>query len=211
MLKTLSSSVWIHTGTGCLYSPPFVSRCVVYRLYDISLSLLLYHDPTVSSCVGAESDGGEIAVNTIWRQPEAIYVHLSPSTNNSVEKLIEEPRTRLEIDNSCSSEQSFRDIALHVEPIRLPLKDMLIVGRGGDRVVDRRITNTAYCVRSSARLAAPGIDLGQSFRCWKLSIFSRDKKRTYDHYSGQEWSLTAFSVEGDWRPVSEFRLVKNHN
>ena len=204
----LPPSAWIHTGTGCLYGPPFVSRCLLYRLYDIKLTLLIHHEPTISSATNPKSETGVMAFDTVVRRPEAISVHRAPSLEISLNELSKMPAISLKINNTSPWHGSLDGISLKIEPFQLPVRDMYILGNECGRNFEHQITNTACCVQSSARIAALGTGFKNAYRCWKVSLFSSDTKASYDFYSARDWDLTSLSIEEDWKPILEIRLVK---
>lgn len=199
---------WIHTGTGRLYGPPFVSRCLLYRLYDVSLALLIHHEPTVSSATDTEAALGVTAFKTVVREPSAIYVHHVRSVKGTLKGLAEAPPARLDINTTSTLRQSFGEIMLEVEPLLLPLKDMFILGSDCGRSSEYQIARTAYWVKGPARMARLGTGSGGGFRCWKVSVLSGDGNTTYDFFSAHDWALAALSTEKDLQPTVEIRRAR---
>jgi hypothetical protein len=207
----LSPSAWINCGgTGDLFSPPFLSRCLLFRLYDVNYSLLVYHEQT-SSCSYDGEKNGVFSFTGSQGKPEAIHVHLAPSTRPYAGHLIKRPSTRLDLPEFSAVQRSFGEIALKVEPFGLPGPEMHIVGRNCAGGVERQIANTAYCIRSSG----PPVNLGKGlqgapgvFKCWKISVMRHSSQECYGLDSVRDWSVKALEDDAEWPPRIEMRLAK---
>ena len=201
---TLSSSAMIHSNTGCLFNPPFLSRCLFYRLYDIQCSLLVHHEPNVfSSGQPHISDDlfGRTTMNDgcIVISPKLLKIHFLPSIEKDWKELSKTEARTLELSEGADLHQLYEEVELKVEWLHVPVRECFFVfeptGPGVEHRISR-IRNTTYAVRSWNTITNIGAELdsaelaGLTCRCWKVSVVSRDNNAEYGLNSARDWSLT---------------------
>lgn len=197
---------WLLNGPGSLYSPPFVSKCLLYRLHDIDCSLLVHHEETVTSSPG-KWVGRTFAIETVARVPDVIFVCHAPSAECSLAELRGTAPARISISRHASSEHSFSNVAIKVEPVELQIVDMVFVAGDNGRSVEYQIANTSYSVKTSARVQKMDKYSKGAFPLWKVSVLGGGNTGPYDFFAEREWELAAMST-GELRPVLEMRLAR---
>jgi len=206
----LSPSAWISCGTGSLFSPPFKSRCLLYNLYDVNYSLLVYHEQTVRSRYLGRKNGN-FSFSVVAGEPHSIYVHIAPRILRRVNDLIKLPSTQIELSKTSAVQKSLGEITFNVEPFNLRMKEMCLVGNHCKRSVEQQIASTPYCIKSSAAAVKLGDALWgeHEHRCWKVSVASDAWRGSYRLDFAREWSLRAVQLDDDWSPSMELCLAKS--
>ena len=188
---------------------PFLSRCFLYRLYDINYSLLVYHEQNVSSTseTSVENELTTFHFDSVGSCPQTVYVQVAPSAQESLEDLAKLPRSLIALSKTSTVQQSSGKITVSLEPFCLSRKEMFFIGSNHGSALQCQIEETAYKVTTSS---GPMGKIGTTgdFPCWKVSVMGNDGKGDYDLYSAHDWDLTALSIEKDWRPILEMRLAK---
>lgn len=199
----LSPSDWIYDGSGLLYTAPFVSRCLLYRLHDDNCSVLVLHEPAVSSTVRHDEKTGAFHCNAVVREPDCFLIHFADSSEALVEDIVNARPMRVK---TTTAGHSFDKVSVEVAPYQLEAKRMFDVV-GSSATNEHQIAHKCYRVRSRGTIthlgkAAP--QQGTFFQCWKVSVVSNENKRSYSLDSPCKWSLAAIDPEG-WQPTLELR------
>jgi hypothetical protein len=210
----LSMSNWVDNGPGMLYGSPFVSRCLLYRIYDRDCSFLIYHEPNVTSRRNTQKETGLtiFQFDTDVRSPDTAYICFAPSAKKELKELAMVSPIRIVFSKTTAVWQSLNDLQLCIEPCHLPMKGMFITGGDRGRSSQYQIANTAYHVQSATPIVnmgtrMPPVDV--PFSCWKVSIKTIATAENYDLASIHDWSLSSFDAEADWNPKLEMRLERN--
>jgi hypothetical protein len=202
----LSAAAWISCSSGVLFSRPFLSRCLLYRLYDVNYSLLVHHKPTVSSSYEGMQNG-VFSFTCVASEADAIHIHLAPSVRLKVTDLIKLPSIRLDLSKTSAGHRSLGEISIKVEPHLLPNKDMYIGGKERGSSFEQQIANTAYCVKGSRPAVNLGMGQEGERQCWKVSVMSAARNQSYGLDSARDWSLTAAQLDDDCPPSMEMCLA----
>lgn len=208
----LSSTDWIQIGPGRLYGAPFVSRCLIYRIYDNDCSLLIFHEPHVSAAAHTDRKTGAFVTEAVVKEPDVVYVYFAPSAKTPLSRLIKLPPRLLRLSDTSSLQQSFSDITLHLESHKLPIRGAYIVRSAGSRRHAYQVANTHYWVQGRVqvmnlgKVMPPTAELWS--RCWKVSVGNTGMNGDYDLSSSRSWSLTALDVDDVWQPRLELSLKR---
>jgi hypothetical protein len=200
---------WIFIGSGQLFASPFVSRVVLYRLYDINCSVLVYHKQLVSR-VSSGHRGETTTFKCVVGTAEAVQVHVAASTRQGLNDMATLPSTLVDLSDAGEARGYLGKVALSVEPFALPVSKMLIAAGDSASILKHQVDDTSYHVSSRAPLARLGADAELStFRCWKVLVRNTITSEVYDINSTTEWSLTALTIDDDWQPKVEMRLERH--
>jgi hypothetical protein len=213
----LSTSSWFFFGPGQLYGPPFMTRCLLYRLHDANCSILIYHKPNVTSEPVAGDEGSNVmAFKSICHAVTEVHVHYADSSTTALSKLVNSTPTQLNLSDNLSPQCAFGEIGVALERLQLNCKEMFSAfpRRGGQ--FEQQISETPYWVKGPVTVANFGKELeekGESaqetkMRCWKLSVGDLSKKQYYDIGTSRKWSLAALHIEEDWKVSSAINLKK---
>ncbi len=212
----LSPSQWIYVGAGSLYSTPFLCRCLLYRLYDIDSSLLIYHVKRVSSVsrtpknIGNNTGDLDMHPNII-KEPRTVMVHFAPSTNISLDKLLRIQPISFDLPTSASASHQIGNVMVDLKPWRLPVTEAVLLDVRGSQIFESQIADTAYWVQSPAPLVHMGRRLPKKDMnglCWKITIANTATNGIYTIDSSSDWTTVACTFLENWRPVLEVRLVR---
>lgn len=116
----LSPSDWVLFSPGRLYGAPFVSKHLLYRLYDIGYSLLLYQEDATVATTEVNMETGVILTRATPRQPKIAYLHLSPSATSPLLELGRLPSVKIPLFEGPQEKQCLNRLTISVEPIQLP-------------------------------------------------------------------------------------------
>jgi hypothetical protein len=212
-LVKFSISDWVFNG-GVFYGPPFISRALLYRIYDRNCSLLVYHEPTVTSTVGSPAEIKSSSTETVFnyhsvvQEPESMYVCHSRSASSTFDELVRMEPLRLHVSKSSKVERPLGDFLLRVEPHRMPVSQMFAIG-GTEH--DYEIEGTAYRIQSEIPIAplfatrnADGL-----FSCWKVVL--SEKGESYDLSSRKNWALSAMELDDSLQPSSVMHLERRQS
>lgn len=207
----LSKSAWIYEGSGVLYSSPFVTRCLLYRLHDVNSSILIYHEPNVTSVDASDKTSPNIHVfHTVCHQVNEVFVHYVNSSVTPLKDLVHSPSIQLKLSDSLRPQCAFGEIGVKVERFHLPCKEMLAAFRGQGSRFECQISETPYRVRglevSLHKIGSKSEMQEVQMHIWRLTIGDFSKKEYYDYSGSREWSLTALDIEEGWTVVSEMHL-----
>jgi hypothetical protein len=195
----LSISDWIYHGPGQLNAGVFLSRVLLFRLYEHNCSVLVYHEPNVTSNV-IDKDARTISYKVT--DPEAIYVHFVPDSNIALDELRKVEPLRLALSQDIRGERVSGHLGIQIEPHGLPANGMVDFGWERSGTIEYPIANSAYCVQSPVPLLALGKEVPASdarLKCWRV-IF-KSENGPYDLVSPRDWSLSAFNIQDASRPT----------
>jgi hypothetical protein len=201
---------WIKAGPGLLHASPFVSRCLLYRLYDQGCSFLIYHSPNVSSITEVDGETAESISSVVVRQPGDLRVHFSSSSaETSLNGLLELSPSEMKLSNAVGAQKVGDKLALFVEPCKLEMRGLFLLGPERNQRHEYGIENTGYSVSSPAPIKPVGratITNDLLYECWRVRITSIHGNVVYSIASARSWSLTALGDEEGWRPRLDLRL-----
>jgi len=196
---TLSKKDWINVGTGHLYCAPFMSRFLLFRLFDTNSSLLVYHSKSYTSSTISGDSEAMVSMSTVsW--PTDVLAHFSSSSALlTLQQLLNLPSVQLKLSESTVTEQIFGKVKLHLEHYSAPISRKRIkAAENGElnefNIIDSmyRVTGKVHMSNWPARIPLDGIGMS----CWKISI-SNSKSIAYDLKSNNNWNLTAFEMENN--------------
>jgi hypothetical protein len=207
----LSNKDWIKVGIGSLYFAPFLSRFMLFRLYDSESSLLICQSvPCSSSEARPDKNTLVITATAIW--PNTVSVHFMATTAIPVLDLLALPPTQLQLSDRTATVSQFGHIQLCLESYAIPVSNKRIVAvRQSERKVFD-IADSAFAVSGNAHVSRlqTGILLeGTRMRCWKVSLRNLEKGIDYDLNTTGQWSLMAFEMDESQPPRCEMRLEMN--
>jgi hypothetical protein len=214
-----SKSAWIHFGAGRLYGPPFLTRCLLYRLHDINCSILVYHKPNVTSGSYVVTKKGSATITemkSVCHAVTEVYVHHVNSSTTALTKLVNSPPIQFNLSNTSNPRWVFGEIEVSLELLNLPCKEMFCAFPGRGRQFEQQISETAYWVRGPVVVDDLGKKLEQQsgtaqdtkMPCWKISMGDHSRREYYDLSTPREWGLSALRVEEPWKVVSAVYLEK---
>jgi len=206
----LTQNEWIMVGAGKLFSAPFVSRVLLYRLHDIKYSILVYHERThVLSDVEIvplarevhglpEINIGHVVMATKIRESPLISIHCCYSSSSiSFEDLVNLPAKRMTFEECLSSANDFHKIALRLEPFSLPYSKRMLIARPNLGTKKFILEGSDYTVTGPVGIA----DVPDSIptdkvrrRCWKIRLHNVESKIRYEMGECAHWSLAALDV-----------------
>ena len=185
----LSPTAWIDWGSGSLFSPPFRSSCLLFRLYDINYSLLAHHEPT-GSCTFTGVENNVFSFKAVGGgMAETLHVHHAPSARHSVDDLLKLPSVELSLTGTSAFQRSFGEVALNLEPVILATEEMHMVGGDGHDVVEQQIGDTPYSLKSPGQAFNLGNGLPGTFPCWKVSVTNASRREPYGFDKPRDWCL----------------------
>jgi hypothetical protein len=214
----LSQNEWIMVGAGKLFSAPFVSRVLLYRLHDIKYSFLVYHERTHGTHVLAgvenvalarkvhelpEINVGPVVMATKACDSPIISIHYCPtSCSIAFEDLVKLPARRLSFEECISSVNNFGKIAFCIEPFSLPYSKRMLIARPNLGAKKFIMEGSDYTVTGPVGIA----DVPDSIptdkvrrRCWKIQLHNVESKIRYEMGECAHWSLAALDVEEEGR------------
>jgi hypothetical protein len=207
----LCPSDWVLFSPGRLYCPPFVSQYLLYRLKNIDCSLLFRWESSTSS---TEVDQEALIIQTrvTIRNPKEIRLHASSSARTSLIELGRARPIRVDLQNLGAS-YVVHGATVSLEPARLPSnRSYLILDKLAPSSV-HEIEGTSYAAKipnslcSVPDFARNPLD-GAFFESYRVSVTNEQTGKQYDVNSDQEWSLSAFGMVIDGRPLYEGTLEK---
>jgi len=207
----LSANDHIEVGIGRLYGPPFLSRFLLYRLFDLNQAILICHRET--SSVSASSHGKLTAMRATYVPPAVIYAHCCcESAIANVEELLRLPAVEIPAPANKAIIERLNDLAIRLEEYNLALTEKLIVA------YEKEPRHTMPIEKSSYRVTGPinvayWPDRIQSANikrhCIKVSVSKWNTKTCYNIESVADWGLSAFDMEEVGQPPFEVNLERD--
>jgi hypothetical protein len=187
----LSTSAWIYYGSGELYGPPFVTRCLFYRLHDINCSILVYHKPNVTSGPSKVIKHRFATVShftSVCHAVTEVYVHYANSSTTALSKLASSTPIELKFSDDLSLQCTFGETGVILERFQLPCNEMFSAFPGRGRQFEEQISGTDYWVKGPVAVTNMGKELEEKtgaasetkMRCWKLSVGDLSRRQYYD-------------------------------
>ena len=205
----LSSKDWIYLWEGRLYAPPFVTRCLLYKINDPKSSLLVHHIPNVSPGSYSDSNVEPMKFTATENEVDDVYVHFALSNTISLKDIVNISPTRFKLSKSAPIRQSFGGLSLEIQKWQLGGNEMFGIGVPNGSNHEYRIENTPFQVQSPV----PIVGLSQNFpnadafcQLWKISIVNLADNKAYDVNCQKNWSVTAFRIKNSWQPILSLQL-----
>jgi hypothetical protein len=211
---TLSLAVtdWVYVGPGGLYSPPFVSRILLYRLRDLGCSILIHHENNVRSSIHDDADGRESICEAVVHSLDAAEVRFVSSATESLGGLLKVPSTVITVSGSRAAQQTFGKVTVFVERYNLRIGGMHDLAAGSRPYYEYHIATTPYSIVSPLPLVGLGRQFAGAngcFECYRVRLGVRGQTERHDLHCHHDWTLTALKVDEAWRPVIELRLERS--
>jgi hypothetical protein len=191
----LSLENWIFVF-GRLYSPPFASRFLFYRLLDLDCSVLVYHEET-STAVTREQPGTHLCEVAV-KEPEKFFVQYATSANARLPEFAALPSEELPLPLERSAEHRIGPVHLRLTPYKVPGKQMLIPEYPATTVFEHAIENTDFSISGPA-LRAPkelvGLPDESLALFWGVTLTNTATNKAYNLASTQNWTLAAQTSE----------------
>lgn len=220
---TISQSTWIYDGLGNLYGPPFVTRCLLYRLYDIDCSVLLYHERNVTR---------RGLVEFAYQEIKEVHVHHLGSASVPLIELVGAPASKIALSKRSPAQSRVGQIMVRAERVYLKCKDMVMalpclewnrlsvdesirsaysipaLRAGAGYPFEHQICGSSYSIRSESvgpveMTAAP---LEANMCCWKVSVENLSSLEGYGLGESCKWKLIALNASKHWKVISEMHL-----
>lgn len=206
----LSENDYIEVGIGSLYGPPFLSRFLLYRLFESDQAILFYHRETGS--VSASSHSKVTTMVATYVPPAVIYAHCcSESASANVEDLLKLPAKEIPVPTNATTIERFNDLAVRIEVFALALTEKKIIAFEKEHRQTMRIGESDYYVTGPVNVSY-WPDRVQSanlkLRCIKLSVYKWNTEMSYNIQSVSNWGLTALDMEEVGRPPLEVNLER---
>jgi len=195
----LSTSDWIYHGPGELSSGVFLSRFLLFRVYELNCSVLVYHEPAVA---GRFVDRMPLTMSYIVTRPEAIYVHFASGSRTTLDELKTVEPHRMTLSQDKPVEHVIGNLGIQAKPHGLSADGMVSFGWERNSTIEYPIANSAYCIQSQVPLLALGKQVPADdarLKCWKVIL--KSENGPYDLISSRDWSLSAFDIEDDSQPT----------
>lgn len=188
---------WIRVGSGNLYCPPFLSRFLLFRLYESGCCMLISHD-SVGSTSNVTNDGIVTTLATI-RFPKMILVHVcSKSATEAVDYLLKLPVKQFQLSESKATVGRLDSITFRIELYSLPFLRTRLVTYQNEKVKPFDIQGSSYRVVGPVDACKwpSTICLGEAgLRCWRVFVNDAESLINYDVTTSRHWSLTAMDVD----------------
>ena len=204
----LSANDHVEVGIGRLYSPPFLGRFLLYRLFDINHTILICHQETGS--VSASKQGNMAAMVAKYAPPAIIYAHCCfESAFANVDDLLSIPPVELPVPGDAACTERFKNLDIRLEQYNLALTEKLMVAYQQEPQRTMRIENTNYRVSGPINVVYWPTRIQAAHivsHCIKVSLYNRNNKRNYDLESIPGWELSALDMEETGQPPVEVAL-----
>jgi hypothetical protein len=213
LFMILAENDYIEVGIGRLFSPPFLSRFLLYRIFESNQALLFHHLETGS--VSATSQGKVTTMIATYIAPTVIYAHYcSKSASDNVEDLLKLPAKEMRVPTNTPTIEQFDDLDVRSEAFALPFSDKKIIAIAKEQRPTMAIGKSDYRVTGPVNVSLwPGKVQTAKLKicCTKLSVYKRNTKAHYNVQSVSNWSLTAFDMDEIQRAPLELSLEKLAN
>lgn len=207
----LSQNDYIEVGIGCLYAPPFLSRFLLYRLFECDQAILIYHRET-SSSGSASSHGRVTTMVATYVPPTVIYAHCCfESAFANVEDLLRLPAAEIPVPKNAAIIERFNNLTIRLEEFNLGLTEKKIVAFEKEPRHTMRIGKSDYHVTGPVNVSywPDRVQTGiLKLRCIKLSVGKWNTKTSYNIESVGHWGLTALDMEEVGQPPIEVNLER---
>lgn len=206
----IAKDEWIMVGAGKLFSAPFFSRILLFRLHDIKSSFLVYHDEThvvseiATTAMAAKIPDlaninlGHVVMATKVPGTPNISVHYCASSSSlAFEDLMNLPAKRMSFDEWASGVTNFGNIAFRIEPFLLPCSKRLLLAHQGRPTQSFSMEGANYIITGPVSLndwpnRVPVDKI--KWNCWRVCLYciGPNGMREFNEYD--HWSLAALDV-----------------
>jgi len=142
----LSRSDWVLLGSGHLYSAPFVSRHLLFRLFDIDRSLLFSEEPgaeTSHTTLEKDEQKRILRIQSVPRKAKTIHLYSSSSATVALEELSKSTPIEIPLED-FRQEVVIDGILMTLTPCQLPSSRAHVLSTGEDQPVSYEIAETFY-------------------------------------------------------------------
>ena len=208
----LSESDVILVGIGHLYGPPFLSRFLLYRLFDINRTVLICHKST-----------NEVATNSNYFThastvvqcglPTKVYVHFCvESANATLEELLRLPANEISIKKNGTSYQRYNSLTISIEDSYWESTEKQVMVFRGLYQESVRLEQSEFCVSGPlhiARTPEKVVLAKMKSHCLKVYVSDSSSGINYNLHKNGNWELTALDMEDEGQPSFEVNLRKS--
>jgi len=199
---------WIRVGSGNLYCPPFLSRFLLFRLYESGCCMLISHDSVGSTSSVANED--ILTTLATIRFPKMISVHFcSKSATEAVDNLLKLPIRQFQLSESKATVVRLDSITFRIEFYSLTFLRTRLVTYESEKVKRFDIQGSSYKIVGPVDVCKWPSTIclgGAGLRCWRVFVSDAESLINYDVTSSRHWSLTAMDVDQGGRFVVKAHL-----
>jgi hypothetical protein len=209
----LSENDYIEVGTGHLYGPPFLSRFLIYRLFDCNQAILIYHREIG---VVSGSRHGNVTISVATEVPiTVIYVHCCfESAFANMKELLKLPGVEMQIPKNAPTIRRFDKFTILLEEFNLSLTEKILMANRRSPQQTLKLGKSDYQVAGPfnvsfwpEKVQLSNIKLG----CIKVSVINSNKETDYNIQFGCDWGLAAVDMEENNQPPFEINLERISN
>lgn len=206
----------IDVGNGWLYGPPFLTRYLLYRLFDNHCSILIYHsrqEGGISSVMTENNLAITSNVASSEGPPSSIYVNSdTDSAFTPLEDLLRVRAVRFHLSPESATVAQIGNVAIQVEWFSLSITSKLLIAGELPALREFEIANSGYFVVGQMVVSSwPGTTMANKNRsCWKVSVRNTKNNADYDLRSTCDWSLTALHKDQGPEPAFAVSLQKRN-
>jgi hypothetical protein len=206
----LSENDYIYVGAGHLYGPPFLSRFLLYRLFDCNQAILIHHGET--GVVSASSHGNVTKMVATEVPITVIYAHCCfESALVSMKELLKLPSVEIPMPRNAPIIKTFEEFAIRLEEFNLSLTEKMMFARENLPRQTLKFRESDYQVTGPVNVSfwpEKVLSSNLTFRCIKLSVAKSNTETDYNIQSDFDWGLTALDMEEDGQPPFEVNLER---
>ncbi len=205
----LSPNDYIEVGVGQLYSPPFLSRILIYRFFDYGQAVLIYHRETSNIAIDNHSKGATMIATEI--PPTLVYVHCCfESADISLSNLLKQQAVEIPMPTKLPVVEKFKNLSIRLEQFALKFTEKIIVTDKKEQQQMLFLGNSDYRVTGPVRiLTTPEIIKSSNVKlnCIKASVTNINSETVSKAQSDFNWELTAVDMKHD-QVLAEVALHK---
>lgn len=221
----IAKNEWIMVGAGKLFSAPFFSRVLLFRLHDIGSSFLVYHDEThVVSDVNTTAMApkipdlvninlGHVVMATKVPGSPSVSTHYCASSSSiAFEDLMNLPARRMSFDECASGFTDYGKIAFRIEPFLLPCSKRLLLAHQGRPTQNFSVEGSNYAVTGPVssndwpdRVAKDQI----KWNCWRVCLCCMVSNGMREFKEYDHWSVAALEVGEEGQLDSMVQMEPN--
>jgi len=206
----IATSDWIMAGPGSLFSFPFVSRALLYRLFDDNISVLICQDPNWMRSETYVDIRGESWNFTMKNNDTKAFAYLGPTAFSGINDLVKQPGIEFALPATDRRVFEFPRVSITLEPCLLH-PDGLIASFAQEEHCEVRIEDSHYSVESHITLKRVGGFAPANLEAVpysRIAIVSKDVNAEYGINSNLRWSLSASGFVDDniWPPKFTMHL-----